>query len=225
MNTEVVTYPTYPPEYRRVGGQVVGFDEGTGEFEAVAVTYNITDSYRTRFLPGCFNASLRRELPPIVWGHNDQRELGLIRDWKDQADRLVVIGQLTQPSKVTPEQASFIQRAWKGLTSGVLTDFSVALWREKTRKASDGILEFEQCRMSHLGLVLEGAVPGAVLLATRDAAGTGSLVRPRRSNGHRLAAAYRAAGLDPSRTSELAAVEAMADDALASVSRRLGATF
>jgi hypothetical protein len=50
------------------------FDASTGEFEAVAVVYGVTDTYRTRFLPGCFADSLRRGLPPVSVGPRSEPE-------------------------------------------------------------------------------------------------------------------------------------------------------
>lgn len=193
-----------------IAPQVTGFDEGQGIVEAVAVTYNVTDTYGTRFLRGVFNDSLTRELPPLVWSHNHNRRIGKIIDYKDEANRLVIIGQLDDPDKVPQDKAGWIRKAWRGLRAAVLDEFSVLFYPQQSRKASDGATEFVRARMGHLGLVMEGSVPGAVLLGTRAASPTlapplvtsaapDTPTAPQIAYASRLEAAYRAAGLDPAR--------------------------
>lgn len=183
------------------------FDGGTGQFEAVAVTYNVTDSYDTRFLPGCAADSLKRQLPKVHFGHNPQRPIGEVYDWRDRTDRLEIIGQLRPPSTST-----FVRRAWEGMRSGVLTDFSIAFNRLRHRRAADGVTEFEAIDLGAVDLVLEGAVPGARLLATRDAAGMGAVAR-------RLAYAERQAraGDHPAIGPSVSAAIREADEALDSL--------
>lgn len=204
--------------------EITGFDEGTGIIEAAAVTYNATDTYNTRFLPGCFTAWLRRDLDkgvvPLVWSHNHSRRVGKLVDFKDSPDKLVVIAQLDDPAKVPEDKAIWIRKAWEGVRRRILDEFSVMLARDQVRTAPDGALEFVKARMVHLGIVLEGAVPGAVLLGTRQAGpkipalspalevATAALAAgqaaippqaPELAYYARLDAAYRSAGLDPTR--------------------------
>lgn len=232
-----------------INPEITGFDEGSGIIEATAVTYGVTDTYNTRFLPGCFNAWLRRDLDkgvvPLVWSHNHERRVGKLVDFKDLPDKLVVVAQLDDPARAHPERAQWIRKAWEGVRRRILDEFSVMVVRDDYRTAPDGVGEFVKARMVHLGLVLEGAVPGAVLLgvrqpgpripalspmlelaATVSGRGEPSPPAPRAPEiayYARMDAAYRAAGLDPTQAPDRHhdAIDE-ADRALAALQRTLG---
>lgn len=159
------------PEVRRLGVELNAFDEGTGAFEAYALTYNVVDTYRTRFLPGCATESLQQGLPEVRWEHGGRR-LGQVEDYRDNETRLTIIGQLDPPQGTNEK---LITRAWKGMTSGTLTDFSIGFIRREWRTADDGVTEFQRIDLDEVSLVLEGAVMGAQLVATRSAGGAGPI--------------------------------------------------
>lgn len=202
--------------------ELTGFDESTGIIEASAVVYNVTDTYNTRFLPGSLTEDLKRDITsgvvPLVWSHNHSRRVGRIIDYKDSPEKLTIVAQLDNPEKLPADRAHFVRKAWRGLKSAVLDEVSVAVERITARKANDGATEFVRARMLHLGIVLEGAVPGAVVLGVRSApkvppmspsliaagaaaAGPGSFSPPAPQVAYyaRMDAAYQAAGLDPVR--------------------------
>lgn len=154
-------------EIRRLGVELSAFDEGTGAFEAYALTYNVVDEYNTRFLPGCATESLRRGLPEVTWEHAGRR-LGAVEDYRDNATALTILGQLDQPEG---RNETLIRRAWAGMRTGTLTDFSIEFIRREWRTAPDGVVEFQRIDLEAVSLVLEGAVPGAELVATRSAVG------------------------------------------------------
>lgn len=149
----------------RLTVELRAFDSGTREFEAVAVTYGVTDSYRTRFMPGVFAESLRGELPPIRWGH-DQSSRGLVGQIVDYVDnnlRLEIIGQIF-PAGKTPHS----RQAYEGLRHGVLDEFSVGFDRLATYKAPDGVVEITKAQLLEVSIVMNAAVPGAELITVRS---------------------------------------------------------
>jgi hypothetical protein len=202
--------------------ELSGFDESTGIIEASAVVYDVTDTYNTRFLPGSLTEDLKRDITsgvvPLVWSHNHGRRVGKIIDYKDSPEKLTIVAQLDNPEELAADRGHWVRKAWKGLKSGVLDEVSVAVERITARTAADGATEFVRARMIHLGIVLEGAVPGAVVLGVRTApktppmsptliaagaaaAGPGSFSPPAPQVAWfaRMDAAYQAAGLDPVR--------------------------
>jgi HK97 family phage prohead protease len=159
------------PEIRRMGVELSSFDSGTGAFEAVACVYGYTDGYNTRFVPGCFAASLRRELPEVRYEHTSRR-IGEVQDWRDDAERLTILGQLDPPEG---KQRKLLTRAWKGMQTGVLAEFSVGFYTREDRTAGDGVREITRADLDEISLVIEGAVVGAELVATRTAGGGGPI--------------------------------------------------
>lgn len=211
--------------------ELTGFDESTGIIEAAAVTYGVTDTYNTRFLPGCFNEWLTRDLEhgvvPLVWSHNHAKRVGRLVDFKDAADKLVVVAQLDNPDTAPESRQPYIRKAWAALRQGILDEVSVAVAADDIRTSADGATEFVKARMVHLGLVLEGAVPGAVVLGVRDqlgpkipdpspsmvaatSAGGPAPMAPQLAFYARLDRAYELAGLDPVRAPD-PVDEALAD--------------
>lgn len=152
-------------EVRRLGVELSSFDEGTGAFEAIACTYNYLDGYNTRFLPGCFAESLRRSLPEVKWEHS--RRIGAVEDYRDTETQLTILGQLDKPEG---ERRKLITRAWEGMRTGVLTEFSVGFRRIDWREVDGGVIEFIRADLDEVSLVIEGAVVGAQLVSTRSAA-------------------------------------------------------
>lgn len=227
---------------------VSGFDEASGTVEAAAVVYGVTDSYNTRFLRGAFNEWLDRDLAkgvvPLVWSHNHSRRVGRLVDYKDLPDKLVVVAQLDDPNapEMPEGRAKWIRKAWDGLKRGILDEVSVAVTRDQTRTAADGALEFVKARMIHLGIVLEGAVPGAVVLGVRQPgpkvpdlsplfaasaapgpeASPPAPLAPEIAYYARMDRAYELAGLDPTRAPDpVDEALAEADAALALLEGRL----
>jgi hypothetical protein len=174
---------------RTPAGELRSFDQETGEFEIAAVTYNKTDGYNTRFLPGVFTESVRQKMPVAHFGHNEDRSrlIAEFVDYREEPDQLVLVGQM-RPR----ETSSWVKRAWTGLSSRVLTDWSVVFHRQEggTRQAPDGVTEFVRAQLRRVDVVLEGAVPGAQLLSFRSAQEIGPVAA-------RIAAAERAAGIGP----------------------------
>ena len=159
------------------------FDGKTGQVEVTAVTYGTVDSHGTRWAKGVFSDSLRRSMPTGHFGHNDSKARHIVDfyDWREERDQLVLIGQLAPP-----EKTSWVRRAWEGLRSAVLTDWSVVFTRQEQRTGADGVTEFTRADLHRLDLVLEGSVPGAQTLAFRGAQALGPVAA-------RHAAAHRAA--------------------------------
>jgi hypothetical protein len=191
-----------------LAAELRSFDEPTGRFEVAAVTYGTVDSHGTRWLPGVFTDSLRRQMPTARFGHSENRarHIGTFHDWREDPDQLVLIGQL-EPREKTP----WVRRAWEGLRSRVLTDFSVVFTRKQARTAPDGVTEFVRADLHRVDLVLEGSVPGAQLLAFRGAQSLGPVAAR-----HALAHRQVAQGLWTPKAPDVAARVALraADEAL-----------
>lgn len=153
-----------------IPAELRSFDGDSGRFEIAAVTYGTVDSHSTRWIKGVFEESLRRGLPTAHFGHTEDtsRLIAHFYDWHDTDDQLVLVGQMERR-----ERSTWVRRAWEGLKSRVLTDFSVVFTRRQWRTAADGIEEFTKADLHRVDLVLEGSVPGAQLLAFRAAAGLG----------------------------------------------------
>lgn len=151
----------------RLSVELREFDATTRMFEAVACTYNVTDSYRTRFIPGVFTDSLRTRLPDVRWGHDPTHAglVGNVVDYRDDDRRLEIIGQLLAPGD-TPHS----RQAYDGLRLGVLDEFSVGFDRLASRKADDGVVEITKANLLEVSIVMTAAVPGSDLIAVRSRA-------------------------------------------------------
>lgn len=167
----------------RTTGELRSFDDATGEFEVAAVTYNTVDTFGTRWLPGVFTESVRRSMPVAHFNHNDDpaRRIADFHDYREEPGQFVLVGQMRPREKST-----WIRRAWEGLRSQILTDFSVVFSRKDWRTAKDGVVEFVTADLHRVDLVLDGSVPGARLLSFRTAQGLGPVAA-------RIAAAERLA--------------------------------
>ncbi len=153
------------------------FDAGSGIIDGRAVAYNIVDDYRSVFLPGCFDASLRDPaigLPSLCLAHDWADVVGRITSWESRSDGLYVVGQLDDPTAV-PSAA----KAWAQARSGSVSDLSVGFHvptggrRDPTpdelQRWPGAVEIIERAILDEVSLVLRGAVPGAKVLATRTA--------------------------------------------------------
>src|SRR4051794_18073311 len=111
--TATLTYRTSPLSFRTTGdGRTL-----TGW----AVRYNVVDAYETAFAPGVFDASLRRALPALCWGHDPTRPLGRVTDWTaGNSSGLPIVARFDDPASV-PD----VRQAQAQVKSGTVTGLSV----------------------------------------------------------------------------------------------------
>lgn len=121
------------------------------------------------------------------FGHNDDRSR-LIAELVDYRKNPTSSCSSDRCGPGSPRPGS--AGAWAGLSSRVLTDWSVVFHRQEARQAPDGATEFVRAQLRRVDVVLEGAVPGAQLLSFRSAQEIGPVAA-------RIAAAERAAGVGP----------------------------
>lgn len=137
--------------------------EPEGVIEADVLRYNVTDTYRTRFLPGCAAESLAERMPRIAWAHSWAEPIGLWTEILiDDHDRLRLRGKLDDFADVPTARRAFAQ-----MRSGTIDSFSVGFMDTEARNADDGILDFVKIDVSEASPVLRGAVPGADLVSLR----------------------------------------------------------
>jgi len=67
----------YSTEYKAIQGQV-NVDEAQGIIECFVAGLGNKDSVGDICLPGCFNESLKRRKPRVVWGHNWNEPIGKV---------------------------------------------------------------------------------------------------------------------------------------------------
>ena len=68
---------TMNAEYKAMQGQV-NVDEAQGIVECFVAGLGNKDSVGDICLPGCFNESLKRRKPRVVWGHNWNEPIGKV---------------------------------------------------------------------------------------------------------------------------------------------------
>lgn len=136
---------------------------------ATAVTYNTgPDDYGTLWRPGCFRASLERQGPVVLWGHDwssIDSVLGRVVDHRETTTGQDVLIGFADPSQVPASR-----KAMELVASGVITDVSVGFRRirwhtrselsasDRQAGAEEAILEAD---LDEISLVAKGAVKGA----------------------------------------------------------------
>ena len=161
-----------PQTERRTAGGEVRAASTRGVFTALAVTYGTVDLYGSAWAPGCFDASLAKRLPVILFGHDHVEPVGRATSWRSLPAGPEVTAQLDLSPDVPRGRQAAAQ-----LASGTLTDVSVGFLpirrREPTaeeRKKWPGVKEvIVEAEMLELSLVGVGAVPGAVVTSSRSA--------------------------------------------------------
>lgn len=132
-------------------------------FDALAVSYGTIDDYQTRWIEGCFSEELAKRLPVIAWSHDWTDPIGRAIAWRDTPQGPIITARLSDPDAVPRARQAAAQ-----LADGTITDVSVGFNALEDRIADDGIREIVRAEMSELSLVIEGAVPGAEVLAIRQ---------------------------------------------------------
>lgn len=162
---------TQTKQYRNGANiEIRAVDEGSRQFTARVVNYNVVDSYGTVWLPGCFTESLQRKLPKVVWAHDWTKPIGKVISFDDTPEHLDVTVQLDDFEDVPLARQCFSQ-----LKSGSMDEFSFGFVREEwtyVENAPDlpGAIEtMTKARMDEVSPVLVGAVPNTQLLSTRSA--------------------------------------------------------
>lgn len=158
-------------EHRVAGGEVrAGARQGI--FTARAITYGTVDLYGSVWSPGCFDKSLARHLPVILFGHSHEEPVGRATSWRSSPEGPEVTAQLDMSPDVPKGRQAAAQ-----LASGTLTDVSVGFWNAKRREPTKeererwpGVKEvILEADLDELSLVSIGAVPGAKVLSSRSA--------------------------------------------------------
>jgi HK97 family phage prohead protease len=150
------------------------------QFEAVVMHYGPVDDYGTIWEPGVFAESLTTKLPKIVWSHDWSDVVGRGVDYKDDKQRLVMVGEFDEFDSVPRAKQASAQ-----LSSGSIDEFSVGFvrkkWMSTTEMSGDdferemgyempmGCTEvMQKADLVEVSLVLVGAVPGTELVGMRS---------------------------------------------------------
>lgn len=144
--------------------------DGVGVIEAVVLTYGTVDSYDTTFARGVFDASMDAEMPVFVWAHDWSEPIGRWTEYRDEIDRLVLVGQLDLHPDVPRAR-----QAWAQIQSGTLRHFSVGFRPQDTSMVDiDGreVLQFDRGILDETSVVIVGAVPGTKVTAVRTPGAT-----------------------------------------------------
>lgn len=167
---------------RVAGGEVRAAAARRGIFTALAVRYGVVDMYGSVWWPGCFDASLARRLPVILFGHEHGDPVGRATSWRATPEGPEVTAQLDMSPDVPRGRQAAAQ-----LASGTLTDVSVGFRMAKRRMPTDdersrwpGVTEvILQAELDELSIVAIGAVPGALVTSSRSAGLARSLAEGR----------------------------------------------
>lgn len=136
-----------------------------------AITPNVVDAYGSLWNPRCFDASLERRLPTLLWGHNWQEPIGRAVSFATSNDGPQIKFRFDDFDSVPRARQGFEQTS-----SGTLDDVSVGFSNSRRRRPTSaeldrfpGVLEFiEEADLDEVSLVVVGAVPGAKVLSVRD---------------------------------------------------------
>ena len=138
------------------------------------VKYNVVDSYRTVFVPGCLARSISERMPQLTWGHSWADIIGrafeLVSD--DSNDGPVVNFYLDDFDAVPRAKQAYAQ-----VQSGTIDSCSIGFgWDYEWHKPTDDELRnfpgaeemITQVDWDETALVLRGAVPGAKVTGWRS---------------------------------------------------------
>ena len=158
--------PLPPPRWNKVRR----FQDAEGKFEGYVCTYDTLDDYGTIFQRGCFNESLAERMPRVCWSHDWGEPIGRVIEVEDREEGLWVRAQLDDPDDVPQAR-----RAWSQLQSGTIVDLAVGFRLDAVRSPTDDEkmvhhkldMVIVKAELDEVSLVLRGAVPGAMVMATR----------------------------------------------------------
>lgn len=154
---------------------VKALDSQEGILEAIVSVFGVVDSYGERVMPGAFQKSLQRKLPPGVWMH----------DWSQPVAKTLEAAELLPGDPRLPEsirefgglyvKAEFnldTQRgrdAFSDVAKGIVDEFSIGYYLISSEKDPDGVLNLTEIDLAEWSPVLRGANPMTVPLAVRAA--------------------------------------------------------
>lgn len=145
-----------------------------GTVTVTAVAYGVVDDYGSLWQPGCFARSLAERLPTFAWAHSWSEPIGRATAHEDTPEAQLVTLRLDLDDAVPRARQAHAQ-----MRSGTLDDVSVGFSNvtrrpptDEERAAYPGVTEvIEDADLDEISVVLRGAVPGAKVLAVRDARG------------------------------------------------------
>lgn len=130
-------------------------------------SYNTIDSYKTRWLPGAFEAGLRAYLPPLCLHHDKKRPIGRMTSYESKPDGLYGTFRLADPDAVpAAREAQSLLR--DGMIDGLSIGFADAQGQRSARER--GVVDYRSARLNEVSVVTVASVPGSRVLAMRSAA-------------------------------------------------------
>jgi HK97 family phage major capsid protein/HK97 family phage prohead protease len=126
-------------------------DADAGTFSGTASAYGVMDSYRTEFVTGSFARSLEEHRaagtsPPMLWGHDPDRPVGVWTEIKEDATGLHVRGRLILET-VAGREAHALMKA------GAVTGLSVGFLRRKDEARAGGGRRITDADLGEISLV------------------------------------------------------------------------
>jgi HK97 family phage prohead protease len=134
---------------------------GSGEFEGYACRWNVTDSFGTRFVPGCFTAGeLDERLYALLWMH-DPNQPGATFTARETDDGLWIEGAY--------DETQLGQDMRARAKSGSAPELSVGfVWRDSDPDDENAITNARLVETSQITARM-ASVPGAQISAVRAA--------------------------------------------------------
>lgn len=138
-----------------------------GRVDGFACPFNSTDTYDTRFAPGCFAKSIsewrgRSRTLPMYVNHADNRPVGGWQELTEDSQGLRASGEIVSTER---EYVGGLFRM--KVVLGMSIGFVPVQWRVE----GDGSVTFTEVALREISLVTANSVPGALIDSIRSEAG------------------------------------------------------
>lgn len=147
-----------------VQGETHDVDDGTHEV-AVDYPHEVLDSYRTDWARGCFDESLAKRLPPMVFNHNADLMIGAGVRHESLGDRTRIVGRFADFDAVPKAREAFALARDKMIPGW---SYHYRNGRSVPHPTTRGARRFTKADMLEFGPVTFPSIPGAQTAGLRQ---------------------------------------------------------
>lgn len=141
--------------------------DDAGSLEAIAVRFNVVDSYRTTFDPNAFG-NIETRLP-MLWSHDPAQVIGSWSGFKTTKSELRATGSLNLAIARAVEVRAM-------LTAGDISGVSIGFETIADTMKPGGIRHITQARLREISLVAMPSVPGSQVTKVRADSAASALI-------------------------------------------------
>jgi uncharacterized protein len=151
-----------------------------GIVTAVPSVFGVKDSYGDIMRPGCFESSLKRKLPAVLWMHRGTEIIGKTTEARELApgdellpEEIRELGGLYCKAELYLDDAPYAKLAHVALRDGVVDEFSIGYYETKVTYEKDAESDEQHRYTDEVDLVEwspvhRGANPSTALLDVKE---------------------------------------------------------